>query len=44
MVDRAAANVLRQKFAAGLFEHPLTNVSAISKIIDSPVHRVLARR
>jgi hypothetical protein len=42
-IDRAAANVLRAKFAAGLFDNPLTDLSLLD-VLDSKAHRDLARR
>ena len=41
-IDIAAANVLRAKFASGLFEQPLTPL-ALQATIDSVAHRELAR-
>ena len=42
-IDRAVANVLRAKFAAGLFDEPLTSLSLLDQL-DSKAHRDLARR
>lgn len=39
--DRAVANVLRKKFASGLFDYPMTPESAAANI-NSPAHRALA--
>ena len=41
-LDAAASHVLNAKFAAGLFEQPLTDV-ALAKELDSPPRRRLAR-
>ena len=41
-LTRAAGNVLRAKFAARLFEHPMTDV-ALCDHVDSKAHRSLAR-
>lgn len=41
-IDRSVANVLRQKFATGLFDgYALVNLTALSQL-DSPAHRQLA--
>ena len=42
-LDRAAANVLRSKFAAGLFDRPLASTTNTSNI-DTPISRALARK
>ena len=42
-LDRAAANVLRSKFAVGLFDHPFPDPAATA-IINSPEHKAVARR
>lgn len=42
---RAAGNVLRSKFAAGLFDHPLANATPASvAMLDNAADRALARR
>jgi beta-glucosidase-like glycosyl hydrolase len=44
-VDRAAANVLRAKFAAGLFDGPeyvFVNETVMKSVLDAPEHRRLA--
>eukprot|EP01060_Flectonema_neradi_P011726 TRINITY_DN18739_c0_g1_i1.p1 TRINITY_DN18739_c0_g1~~TRINITY_DN18739_c0_g1_i1.p1 ORF type:complete len:821 (+),score=143.70 TRINITY_DN18739_c0_g1_i1:56-2518(+) len=41
-IDRAVSNVLRTKFAAGLFDHPITNLSRLS-VVRSPAHIALAK-
>eukprot|EP01052_Picozoa_sp_SAG31_P031714 SAG31_NODE_3391_length_4326_cov_6.489236_3_plen_593_part_00 len=41
--NRAVANVLRKKFAVGLFESPYTSEAATVNI-NSPAHRALARQ
>ena len=41
-LTRAAGNVLRAKFAARLFEHPMTD-TALCDHVDSKAHRSLAR-
>jgi beta-glucosidase len=47
-VDRAAGNVLRQKFASGLFDGDpsllYVNATAAAAVLDLPEHRALARR
>ena len=42
-VTRAAGNVLRAKFAAGLFEQPFTNETLWPSIVDNAAHRGLAK-
>jgi beta-glucosidase len=42
-LDRAAANALRTKFAAGLFDRPMAD-PALAATVDSAPHRALARR
>ena len=42
-LDRAAANVLRSKFAVGLFDNPYPDPAATS-IINSAAHKAVARR
>ena len=42
-LDRAAANVLRAKFAAGLFDKPMKEPAATS-IINNEAHKALAKR
>ena len=41
-IDAAAANVLRTKFAAGLFDQPYTDPKLLDQI-DSAAHRALAK-
>jgi beta-glucosidase len=41
-IDRAAGNVLRVKFACGLFEHPYIEVDQFDKIANSKEHQSLA--
>jgi beta-glucosidase len=42
---RAAGNVLRSKFAAGLFDHPIVDATdAAVAVLDNPTDRALARR
>lgn len=43
-VDRAVANVLRWKFALGLFEQPYADEAAVGDSLDSEGDRALARR
>ena len=43
-LDRAASNVLRSKFAAGLFENPLVDISASIGQFDTAEDRELAKR
>jgi len=43
-VDRAAGNVLRQKFPAGLFDGAWRPNASRLAVLDSPAHRALARR
>ncbi len=43
-VNRAAAHVLRTKFATGLFEDPYVDPDYAEKITNSPEHRQLALR
>ncbi len=43
LIDRAAGNVLRVKFLAGLFENPFAEKSSV-KIVNCDEHRGLARR
>lgn len=43
-IDRAAGNILRAKFLAGLFEDPYANPDAAEKITNSPEHQKLALR
>jgi beta-glucosidase len=42
-LDRAAANVLRAKFAAGLFDKPLADPAETAKI-NTPAHQAIAKR
>ena len=42
-LDRAVGNVLRKKFASGLFDQPPTDPGAAAKNVNSPAHRALAR-
>jgi beta-glucosidase len=42
-IDDAVSRILAKKFELGLFEHPMTDRSAIRKI-GSPAHRAVARR
>ena len=42
-LDRAAANVLRSKFAVGLFDRPYSDPAATA-IINSEAHREVAKR
>ena len=42
-IDEAAANVLRAKFAAGLFEQPYTD-AALLDAVDAAAHRELAKQ
>ncbi|KRF21825.1 glycoside hydrolase family 3 N-terminal domain-containing protein [Phycicoccus sp. Soil803] len=42
-LDRAVANVLRAKFAIGLFEHPYVDVDEVPETLDSTEERRLAR-
>ena len=41
-LDRAVGNILRKKFAAGLFDQPPTDPAGVANI-DSTRHRALAR-
>jgi beta-glucosidase len=41
-IDVAAANVLRAKFSAGLFDHPYTD-EGLLETVDSDFHRSIAR-
>lgn len=43
-IERAAGNVLRQKFTLGLFERPYVNEADVPDVLDSPARRDLARR
>lgn len=42
VLDATVGRVLTQKFAAGLFDRPLTSLDRLA-ILDSPAHRDLAR-
>ena len=44
VIDRAVRRVLHQKFALGLFEHPLAPAGSIAESYGRPEHRALARR
>lgn len=44
VLDRAASNVLRAKFAAGLFENPYVDINASIGTFDTAEDRRLARR
>ncbi|HET9371074.1 MAG TPA: glycoside hydrolase family 3 N-terminal domain-containing protein [Vicinamibacterales bacterium] len=41
-IDRAAARVLRSKFAAGLFERPYADPDEAGRLANAPEHRALA--
>ena len=44
-LDRAVGNILRSKFAAGLFDGAgFVNASLVPEVLDSPPHRALAYR
>jgi beta-glucosidase len=42
-LDRAAANILRAKFAVGLFDKPVTTNATALEVLDCKEHRALAR-
>ena len=42
-LDRAVGNILRKKFASGLFEFSRTDPARIQDNVDSAAHRALAR-
>ncbi|NIA07939.1 MAG: beta-glucosidase, partial [Actinobacteria bacterium] len=44
LIDQAVGNILRVKFLAGLFENPFAEPKLVSKIINHPRHRLLARQ
>ena len=44
LIDRAATRILRVKFLAGLFERPYADPKRAAEVINTPVHRQLARR
>jgi beta-glucosidase len=41
-IDRAAKNVLRVKFVAGLFDYPYIDVAKMDKVYNSKEHKALA--
>jgi beta-glucosidase len=41
-ITRAARNVLRVKFASGLFEHPTIDIDEFDKVANSATHKALA--
>jgi beta-glucosidase len=41
-IDRAVRNVLRIKFACGLFEDPYADVDQVDQVMNSPAHQALA--
>ena len=43
-IDRAASNVLRVKFNAGLFDHPYVDAERVETATNSAEHRALARK
>jgi len=43
ILNRSVSNVLRYKFATGIFDSPYTDPSKVD-FLDNPAHRALARR
>ena len=44
VINRAVRDVLRMKFASGLFENPYPDLENLEKVTNSPEHKALARK
>jgi beta-glucosidase len=42
VINRAVRNVLRVKFACGLFEDPYADIARVDQVMNSPAHQALA--